>query len=271
MYNHNIDIYDARINTKAPFVYTSKLRIGSSVLPDNAFVAIQIAISDASALPVHISSMQLSSDILTIEFSSILQGRLGTWRTGYKLSEHDNIEFISGYIYSDSGILIGHVTCLPDTPGTIAGYLQLAGGSVVISDTDFILLPQCCITAPEGSMRTIAIQDGSPSTADTIIDVGRYVLSSSDASYNITINAYGDITKLSNYIGVYPVIDADYRFIIYIGYKGLTTLKIKNHSESQPSITYIENKHLLIKSTLASNIRVLTSNNSISLSGVRDL
>lgn len=269
---YNLDPTDAALNSNAPFQYGCPLSIGAGHVPSNGFLSIKVYLDSGMMPPVRMSKIELIDSDTQVTFVDAAGAVIGTWRA--HASTDATSLYVSGFIYDSVGILVGHITCLNTIPGILRGACRMAGGVLNLAQNDFMLMPQCCESWYKGKMRAFGI-DGNWTVGNMEIRASANVLCSvvpeqievSPGIYRTDVSITFDAIGTSEYIGKVNV----YNDKAIIGDPGICSLSVICTGAHQSDDMDTSDKHFIIKSSPTSNLRVITSGNTIYLKGVADV
>lgn len=250
--NTNIAIEDASYNTHAPFTWESTMTVNGFTLSYKDFLSFIIYCRPGIVPPVHICSVRPSEKV-----------RPGSYTSYYSVCIADSSNTEIGYfdvyssaagdkmresiIYNKNDIQIGHVYL---SGNAMNAFMPVQPGAMYRVDPDaFVLLPTCHVPYPRRLAECIEI-NGKKFYTDVRITFKPtvHVEIPPDFSRSYPLN-----------IGVASLYtDPD-------DMDGFTTLCIRHRGAE--SIYDVAGKHLMIKSTIASNVRVISDSGSITITG----
>ena len=238
MRTSNIDISDARLNTKAPFQWNCPLRLWGSTLPSGAFISIKVYLPETAKPPVRLYQITEQEAI----FHDATGALLGSMDLAVKAPNSDG--YVLSFIKSPDGILVGHVAAELQTSAILKQAAILAGGTFYTAPNDFVLLPQCHVQALSGKARVIRV-DGVQSYPNAYLYSGSQVMTS----------VVGDTCTFSLY--------GDYK-------PTLTKNRICNLVVNGTSYS-VQNQHLLLIPGVQSNLRIVKDVSGLTFKGVKDV
>ena len=240
--NFNIDIYDLSKNTKYPFDYSCKLNINNNTLDPNLITDIKIFLNSNFVAPCRIKEFYISGNKVVLLISDNLDSPVGTaLLSPDSLSEKIN----TCMILNQYNVLVGHIHYYSSLYNTLKSYLSLCRNSTYTTDpNDFIFNSSCIFVVPKYLCKSFGINN-IYHTKNTTLDVGNYI------EAVLTNNVYS--------ISVYN----DYKPANVS--HGISILNVNG-------IKYwISGKHLYVRHSVASNIRVNVESQNITLKGVLDV
>lgn len=262
--NANIDRNDAQINTKAPFTYESPLKLLDSELPSMAFQSIKIYCGEGFVPPVRLSSVAVvpeHPDQCDVRFAD-KSGKPMCHAVICLLSEGTK-DYITTLLTDDYGVIKGHVTYRRDTPGVLLTAARRSDGLFTTQAGDFTLLPQCHEAWITGNCKAISVNGTTTrSNVRLIPSILVHTRIDPDSSYcfdladvywpDVTVSAREAVNGLCN--------------LVVHNVKKLNGVTIDGTTDP----IWIGGKHLVIRSSVTSNIRVGVTDTSIVLKGVMD-
>lgn len=262
--NGNIDRNDAQYNTNAPFTGdTESLSINGTILPPCSIRSLKIYCDETVTPPVRLSRISRNSEgsVYTVHFTDGKSVTAAVWRL-FKQQPAGLPEYVTNFLLSEDGDLRGHITFHRSLPETLKGLVRDMQ-SVSTGSGAFEVLPQCLTAYLKGVCRSLSV-NGSVLHASTDICPANLVHSSvSDGVYSIGL--------MDEYAESVPC-------------DGICSLRVDDVTAVNGKPTtgediardpiWLGGKHLVIRSSVASNVRVVyngkTTPNSIELRGVLD-
>lgn len=260
MIDNNIDIYDARYNTNAPFTRECTLTVNGVSIPADMFMCVKLYCTEDNVLPCSIRRISVSRqqrDTVEIVFMDFNDTSIGTW--WLHRPENMSVSYVLSFICDDTRALRGYVAYSPELFGLMyAAASASEDGATMVSD-DFRLLPMCCIPYFRGSMRSITAADRT-----TCANVALYPGIYTRAYWSGSTYSVGVVDKLKVADGTNGIC------------RMTVTLKDESGDEHTPGGIpedgiWVGGVDMLMKHSPVSNIRVLTKNSKISLNGVLDV
>lgn len=262
--NVNIDRNDAQMNTKAPFTYESPLKLLDSELPSMAFRSIKIYCGQGFETPARLASVSVVAehpDQCDIRFADA-SGKYMCHAVVCLLSEGVS-DYVTTLLTDDYGVILGHVTYRRDTPGALLTAARRSDGLFTTQPGDFTLLPQCHEAWITGNCKAVSVNgDVTRSNVRLIPSIlvhtrfdngGAYCFDLADVYWpGVTVSAREAINGICNLV-VHNVTKLN----------GVTV-----NGTTDP--IWVGGKHLVIRSSITSNIRVSVTGSSILLKGVMD-
>lgn len=253
IYNINIDRTDAALGTSYPFTPNSKLMLGNSKIPPNMFMCIQVYLDET-----HVPYARMSTITNTyVCFRDAKGAVIGYWFWNASRERNMSLlldEYLSDFLYNDAGVITGHISYSYLLPSLFVALLKDTT-TYEPSITDFMLLPQCHIVIPQGAARSISINK-TPVSSNSTNDVYKRI---------VNIDEYLDVKMSTTTTDTVVSISVLNRPALPSIINGITNITVGN-GESIDCV----GKHLLIQHSDASNLRVITTNNNITFSGVLD-
>lgn len=261
--NFNIDQQDAVKFTKYPFTEGSTLAVCGSALPPASFVSVRIMCSQGATVSLTGLQMDPSCDFASAVFTDSGTGAAaGIWRVYPATAAGTGM--VTALLYDADGVLTGHLACVSGLPCWLYELCRTNGGDVQLDRQALVLRPECTVPAIDGTGRVIAVSGTDTalaSTGDVRILLDGY-LRDSLSSGVLTIDAAGPVSQDLLVLPSSVQISAD----------GLLSVAVCMDDDSSSSCLEVpcRGKHLIVRSGLASNLRVLTSGSGITLHGVLD-
>ena len=229
----NLDIQDMRVNTHYPFEYESNVNINDTEIPVNRITSLQIRLYPDYVPPVRMSEFKvLDADTVRVKFCDASNNDIGYC----DIPVYTNRNFI----YDTYGRVIGSITWEKNFGPFLMTAVQTAGGTHVTSSGAFILLTDTCVQDEEQGCSIIRVNEKPGSASTTITGYNNFTLGYSDKG--IEIGLYGD-----SY-----------------------TVQVPNTITELGGLP-AKGRALIISQIPESNIRVITTGNEITLSGVSDV
>lgn len=245
----NIDKHEASKNTNAPFMGHCALDLGGYSMTPNSFLSVKIHMSEGLIPPARIDTITTerinftdsSGTFIGSVFLPAEDGRISNHNSGYP--------YLSTYIFNDNKVVVGHVTTLQSTPLELQNAARVAGGTFKTGVNDFLLLPQCHVASFNGCMRAISVN-------------------------KVVTTLPTEINCASDNIAVKPTLLSQLQIDVCkkITQKGQPhgIRKIRVDSRDVYRSDSVDGKHLVIRATTLSNLRVLVDDKDILLKGVSD-
>ena len=242
----NIDRQDATYNTCAPF-QPCTMKLGSVVLTYEDFLSIKVYCTSGTVLPVSMSTVSLSDNgnSCSIEFTDSENKLLGTCtcRPGQPSG------YVSTFIFNGNGQVVGHMVYLHSLPDKLMHAARVSKDRT-LRTSDFKLLPQCCTAWLQGVSKVLDV-GGLKTTGSVEVTAGRYMRAEN------TVNGFQ-----------YSVIGEYNQYNDGICRLVLPGKHMVNGTEKTDYQAWVGSGSLVIRHALTSNIRLLTNDKQLSLSGV---
>jgi len=255
----NISVTGARQGTNAPFTQDSTLTIQSTRLSPKLFVSIRVFCNEAVVPPVRISHIQKTVDTYELFMSDAANRKIGSFIADRQDNAIGNVW--STLITAADGTVKGHVTYDGNQYSTLWSTLQQINGMIRLADSAFVLLPFCLVAEMSGGLRTIHI-DGETTTEPVCIVPAACVHVGVSPSGVISVDA-GRPEKLQTEYGFRWLGMDNVDHIDGSAAAGTTRMSSENMLD-------ITGCHLVFRSGLTSNLRVITDVPEVRLEGVLD-
>lgn len=249
---NNLDRTDEASISNWPFTYESTLDTGNGILPADSFLAVTVNVDETVELPCRFKGITDDGYLVICDAggNDVCKGKLFDQTAA-------GSEMCSFFLYNQYNVLTGAVFCKPDVPQKLFALSKYANRLHYFGASAFVLLPQCHMQSVVGNVRAFGI-NGNYRTADTqlrcslsvpedpgtqgfnIVPDGNLVNGIAFSVFNIepfTRNKWCEITVWDN--------------------GSVTTYKVADH-------------HLILKSSMTSNLRVTDTDAMILLKGVQD-
>jgi len=272
---HNIDRIDAELNTKHPFRWTCPLSIGGGEFPVRELISIRLHTFENTAPPFRISRFEINDT--NMHWS--IQDSKG--RDHLTIDLPDSATDTLLYPVRDTyGCMSGHMVCTPVLLRSVYTIIRNAGGSIDTAGGDFVFDNSCYVPMLSGVFKVISV-NGTNCCSDITLRAGDNVklefLTQSTTKENVRF-IDGSIIR----VGDNEVLDSAnfqsggvIRASAVSDYKELDNKTVFTTVMMNSSRTVLDNPdtswHLLLRSTLASNLRVVTKSGEIHLTGVQDV
>ncbi len=250
-YRNNIDPVDAAASSSYPFAEDADMQLGSAELPTTYVRAIRLYCRPGLTLPAYINGARVSrmssgQDMCILQFSDAYGTLIGT-ASMVLLSD---AQWTTGPILTPEGALAGYICYNELLPTTVFRAAKFSNGTAQAS---IKLAPGCCVPWLQGKVRNVRI-NGVSTGCDVDIRPGAYVHSetSGDALAYSVVGKYQDSSDGHN------------------GIEWLLMRKYVNGNLYTAAPVYVGGKHLIIKHSKLSNARVVCTDMTIQLKGVKD-
>ncbi len=236
MIHTNIDITDAGFNTTSPFTYDSDGLLGSTKVQLNSFLSIKIQTYENIKLPLFIYK-------LAVDGSVDFHDATGTYVCSWSPTIVATPSYTNYFLYNKNHILMGHLTCHSDTAAIFAAVLEGLRVDLLLPRSSFTLSSGCCVPSIEGTSKALKIGD-SITVADCTLTTGAQIKST-----------YEDATIRLDLVGLFSPPER---------HSGISTLRVNDNDY------WIGDKHLYIRHSVTSNIRLVQEGSILNMKGVLD-
>lgn len=254
----NIDRNDAALNTKHPFDWSCALDLGSP-FPVRELISVRLYVDDKSAVPLRIAKFVWTSTGMRWT----IKDNTGDDCASVSFPE-DAKEIITVPVRDTSGCLAGHVVCTPVFIRTVSAMLRAASGNIIdVNQDDFIFDTSCHIPILSGIFRALNF-NGEVYTTDVTIFTGDNVKAeevgaSSRRLLRISaVSDYKENTRIDNKF-TRLTLNGDHELVNNTSSGGVTSGGATGGWQ------------LLLRHSLASNLRVVTTAANVHLMGVKDV
>lgn len=256
----NIGRNDAAINTCAPFMAGSMMRLGDSLLPSGMFVSIKIYCRGGYKLPIRLSgaSRNIDNTGTLLHFSDKTGKAAGDALVMPKANNMAYDDLCTCFIVDTHDNIVGHVAyraLLGDMAWTATH-----DDDVVTDESDFRLLPQCHAAILEGGIRHIQINNN-------IIRGTVHVMPSSYVYTNVVTDSY---TTSLQYSVCGPYGDDAAAVVNGICHITATPIKVNGATTTGEKDIWVGGCNLVIRAGVTSNLRIIADTNGISIRSVLD-
>lgn len=259
----NIDRNDAVYNTNAPFEGDRPLVISGFTLDYRSFRSIRVYVTETMTPPVRLASITLSKidpDKAYARFEASNGVLVGRWEI-VRTIPNTTGEYVTCFILNDADTIMGHVVYAKSLPDALLHLVSSAGGTVNVQPSSFKLLPQCHVPMHVDGVRAFKV--GSH------VYRGELVVSGVDElTTTVDDNMTASIGLNEN---VLP-----YKYKKH----GICKLKVDNlvsvngvavqPGSANNTEYWIGGSHLILRSSVTSNLRVSMENGTIALKGVQE-
>ena len=255
---NNLDRTDEESISNWPFTFESTL---------DSFLAMSVNVDETVALPCRFKGVSVDGRLVICDATGaeVCSGQLyGTTR--FQTIEEQEIpdEWSSLFLYNSYGILSGFITCKSDVALQLFALSQYANGMHYFNTNAFVLLPQCHVQSAQGNVRSFGI-NGIYSTANTRIRCTDIPVDGATATAAHNIIPEGHEVILEG--GTTGVVS----FGVFNSIVDPTENENKWCRITVNGQTYnVEDKNLIIKASVTSNLRVVFADAAIILRGVTD-
>lgn len=260
----NIVHTDAKYNTNAPFEWNCPLVLNSIKISSEYFRSVKIYCDKTNVLPVHLDTITISiedSNICYVSFCDANGIEIGKWRACVSTDSDTNSEYCTAFIRNTHNEIKGHISFHTSLPGALLNCARKSNGTVTADYGDFVLLPHCHVAWHPGHGRTITINDY---TTLQNVKIHPGILTRIDSNLNangdnLSISVVGPYKDKSQKNGICNLVADN---VIYVNGSETTAASLVRNP------IWLGGKHLVIRSSITSNIRVLCDGQSIYLAGV---
>lgn len=247
---NNLDRTDEATISNWPFTYESTLDTGDGALTGDSFLAVSVNVDETVELPCRFKGVSSDGRLIICDASGaeVCSGQL------YERTDA-NATTCSFFLYNKYGVLSGVIFCKPNVPSMLWSLSQYANGMHYFATNAFVLLPQCHVQSAQGNVRSFGV-NGTYTTANLGIRCTSGVISDVPGA---TVSGHNIIPESSSVVS-YGVFNFD-----------------ENPEPNKwcritvNGTTYnVEDKNLIIRASVASNLRVVHSDAAIILRGVLD-
>ena len=251
-FTDNLDRTDEAIISNWPFTYESTLDTGNGVLPSDSFLAVTVNVDETVALPCRFKGVTSDGRLVICDAggNDVCSGKL------YDQTA-DGSEMCSFFLYNQYNVLTGAVFCKPDVPQKLFALSLYANRLHYFATNAFILLPQCHVQSMVGNVRAFGV-NGNYRTSNIQFRCSEQVASSPGIrGYNVVPD--GSMTEglAFSVFNIQPFERNKWCEITIYNQNDFTTYKVADH-------------HLILKASMASNLRVVDTDAMILLRGVQD-
>lgn len=264
---NNLDRTDEESISNWPFTFESTLDTGNGVLTGDSFLTVSINVDETVALPCRFKGISQDGRLVVCDASGAevcsgqLYGSTRRQRVGVRVMPDT---WTSLFLYNAYGVLSGFVTCKSDAALQLFALSQYANGMHYFSTNAFILLPQCHVQSAQGNVRSFGI-NGTYTTA------------------NLRIKCTDPAEEGATMVAAHNIIPEGHEVTQETGSSGVVSYGVFN-SITDPTETEnkwcritvngqtynVEDKNLIIKASITSNLRVVFTDAAIILRGVTD-
>lgn len=257
---NNLDRTDEAAISNWPFTHESTLDTGDGVLTADSFLSISVNIDESVVLPCRFKGVSKDGRLLVCDAvgTEVCSGQLYATNAGDELS--------SFFLYNQYGVLCGNITCKSSVLTQLFSLSKFTDNVHYFAIRAFVFLPQCHVQSMIGHGRSLGVS-GKYSVADLVLrcTTGALVTGGSVSAHNIVPETPEDVVISGSTYHRYAI-------SVYNIEKPVKNKWCRVYIQGHTTGLYnVEDCNLIIKSSVASNIRVVYSNDSITLRGVLDV
>lgn len=265
----NTDITAEALNTNYPFQTQCALSLGDyGTLPVLSFMSVSLALDAGSIPPVRLDTVakdDTEDTGVTATFVDYYGSVVGLLRlpsvvdASYADIDGTNRPYASSYILNANNVIVGHAVYRTDIPAVLSRAATLTGGTLKTNGADFVLLPQCILSGSTSHYVSAFRLGDSVYSCDTSIYTSNLMHTTIGES-----NAYWELGVVGEYTSHEDVngicrLDVD------------NTVMYNGNTQTSTTPTWVGGQNLVIRSSIASNIRVIPDNNGIRITGASDV
>lgn len=240
----NIDRQNSVEVSPAPFTYTSTLNMAGMQIPAGSFLALKVYVSENMLMPFRFHSVRPDGKVMICDQRGALAGY---WQTF--MESDGEAAYISSILVDMQGVIMGHIACTRQTIDLIRRVVGSSLDTIFLDPNAFVFLPQCHVAMLEGYGKSIGIQS---QTDDMQYHTGDLALAVVGGLARYSMN---DSVSLS-------ISNSKERLEQRASRNGIRNLIVNGHT------VCCEDKSIVLKAVVESNLRVLMENNRIVLRGV---
>lgn len=257
---NNLDRTDEAVISNWPFTYDSTLDTGDGSLTADSFLAITVNVDESVVLPCRFKGVTKDGKLVVCDATGteVCSGQLYETNTGEDIS--------SFFLYNQYGVLCGSISCKSNVLTRLYSLSRFTDNIQYFAMRAFVFSPQCHVQSMKGQGRSLGVS-GKYSVADLVLrcTTGVLVSGSSVSAHNVVPEAKAAIT-------VDGTTKYRYAFSVYNIEKPVKNKWCRVYIQGYTTGFYnVEDCNLIFKSSVASNLRVVYSSDSITLRGVLDV
>lgn len=248
----NIDRPDSKQVSKAPFTYTSTLRLGNNEIPTGSIISIKLYVEDSTKVPYRFYSIRPDGVVLFCDKTGTPLIQWQTFAETETPQVREDLPYISSLLYNMNGVIAGHIVCTYDVISVIRGVIDSISEQLLIPADAFVLLPQCHIAMLKGQCKSFGLINNN----ETLYTTG---------NLNISVNTEADC--------VLPVAGDTICFNMANTAETIQKMAPKNGlcGIRIGDTTYCcADSNIILKAGVLSNLRVTKETKKLVLKGVRD-
>lgn len=251
-FTNNMDRTDEATISNWPFTYESTLDTGNGTLTANSFLAVTVNVDETIELPCRFKGVTNDGYLVICDAggNDVCKGRL------FDQTAADS-EMCSFFLYNQYNVLTGAVFCKPDVPQKLFALSRYANRLHYFATNAFVLLPQCHVQSVVGNVRAFGV-NGNYKTSDIQL---RCSLSVSEdpgtQGFNIVPDGNPTDGLAFSVFNIEPFTRNKWCQVTIWDNGNFNTYKVADH-------------HLILKASLASDLRVTDTDAMILLRGVQD-
>ena len=272
--NSNIDVYAAEFNTNAPFTIDSSMRVGDIQLSYADFLSIVLYCDEDIVPPARIGMLRAlpadanGVDVVFVDTGNRSIGALRMLETAEDVSYYNG--YITSFICDENGGIVGHAMYAKTLPGAFLSVLSRSAASTVRVNPDaFVLMPQCHVARLRSHGAAIRV-NGTTTLDNVYIRAGATTRADVYAASALAEQGL-DVVQLPG-LEYYCVSAINKYTPNMTSADGYTKLCITLTGETvNRYIIDVSNSHIVLRSSVASNVRVITEFSGITIKGVMDV